>query len=208
MKKFIGIVLLLILFDSPAAASEKYFGLGSGQSKINVEDDPDLRAKDNNEPGFKFFAGVHVGPNLSIEGGYIDFGKFKQRYLSYDPFIGFIDETNTSEIQAFFISFLPTLPLSERAAVYGKIGFNYWDAEVNIGSKALDFSISGDDSDFSVHYGLGFEFKTDDKVSLRFEWETYKDVGDSLIINSSVYGPVSSDGTDVDWFGMAVNVAF
>ncbi len=91
-----------------------------------------------------------------------------------------------ADSSAVSVSFMPHLPLGERAFLYGKLGFISWESDV---SEALDagsrFIDSFDDED--LFYGAGFRLMLPGPFAAFAEYEKITDAFESVSIGAT-YG--------------------
>lgn len=114
--------------------------------------------------GGEVFGGYRFNPNFSLEGFYANFGSFEERIGA-----GRVE----LDAQSFGARAVGSVPLSDAASIYARIGFQRWDGDVNatVGTQNL---IGGEDSGTDLTFGLGAEYALSEKVSLRGGWDRYK----------------------------------
>jgi hypothetical protein len=142
--------LLLVVGAPTAAAAENGFYLGGsiGSSLVEDEDDIDFEGEveefdlDDDDFGWKAFAGFQFLPWLAVEGGYVDFGEVE------DATTNVTVSTELDGWDAFVVGKIPIAFVD----VFAKVGIISWDLDVNLDPDADDnFSSSGED----MAYGLG-----------------------------------------------------
>lgn len=129
-----------------------YLGAGAGWWTIDVEDAP----FDESALAARFFAGFQLMPNVSLEGAYI--------YLdeTEDDILG----TNvTIEGEAWEASVRGSFPVTERIDLYGRIGWNWYEIDADIGG----FGEFDDGSDDLV-WAVGGELGIAENLSVRGEF--------------------------------------
>jgi hypothetical protein len=67
-------VALLLLPVSGHGANQGFY-IGAGVGSASFKDDFDIDDLDEDDVGYKLFAGFRATPNIAVEGGYRDFGK-------------------------------------------------------------------------------------------------------------------------------------
>lgn len=171
----------------PAAATDPsgwYLGAGAGQSRAKIaerEIREDLFAsgftttefKDGDRDfGYKLYVGNRFNRHLALEGGYFDLGKFDYTATTVPA--------GTMEGQLAFrgwnIDLLGIFPVSERLAVFSKIGLHHSKAKVDFaGSGAVNVlnpRFSKTDTNYKL--GVGLQYRITDALGLRLEYERYR----------------------------------
>ena len=176
----------------------KYIGIGIGQSSLDVSD-PDADSIDDTDTSLKIFVGADINPNFAVEFGYIDFGEFSAHYPLYD-------ENDCAEGSALFATAICQADITGQFRLFGKLGFAYWDVDFTADATILGtpISASGDGTGMDLLYGIGINSKATDQISIRAEWEQYKDVGDGVDVTIPGVGSVELEGEDLDVLGVAL----
>jgi OmpA-OmpF porin, OOP family len=171
-----------------------YAGLNVGFSNTKIDDgslNADLltvpgitsastKSKDENDSGFKLFAGYQVNSNFALEGGYADLGKF-----TLDTAVTAFGSPATahSEIKAtgWNIDAVGIVPVGNIWSIIGRVGVIRADVKLDVtangpGGSASD-NVSSTTSD--MKYGLGFQlYDVTQAFGIRGEWERYHNLGD------------------------------
>ena len=143
----LGMLIMVIMFASSsthAATPGPYLGasLGTAHDVILDED----------EPAYKYYAGVNLGRNIGLELSYVDLGSYVNGALTQD---------------GISYELIGYLPLTSDIDIYGRAGFFDWEV-------ANGFSANtGTDATF----GVGLQAQLQDSLSLRGEFQTFMDVG-------------------------------
>jgi OOP family OmpA-OmpF porin len=141
-----------------------YMGGGVGQTKMadwcSTSGGPPglvLHACEDTDSGFKLFGGYQFNRYISVEGTYINWGKFSAAFgPNGHPSL-------TAKHQSFGPAALGSLPLGESFALLGKLGLL---ATI----QKLD-SRSEEGSETEVHYGVGARWHFARNGAVRAEWE-------------------------------------
>lgn len=142
----------LSLAAGSVAADENtgfYLGGSVGYSSIEVaqriqlDEELDRFDLDDEDFGWKAFAGYQFMPWLAIEGGYVDFGEVDERGSLIGADLG-IDGWD-----AFVVGNLPIWIID----VFAKVGVISWDADLDLTVGDETFSASDDGED--IAYGIG-----------------------------------------------------
>ena len=177
MNRQSGYFLLAILFfalsvgSAPAWSQDTglYAGFGFGQSKVRNLCDGTLNC-DDKDTALNIFAGYQVNRNFGVEVGYADLGKFSGSVPGFSV---------TGEVTGFELSGVGTIPIDQKFALYGKLGFFMWDVDVRGTIGGFGFSGSDDGTDPTLAIGARYSFTRN--VAMQVQWQRYFDVGDSDI---------------------------
>ena len=166
-------VLLSALTFSAGAYARFYIGGGGGQATFQNTERVQQACTtvgatcsvDDNDTGYKLFAGYRLGQYLSFEGGYVDLGKAKATAT--------VPVTATASLSGsgVFVALLPQIPLGPSGAIFGRIGLAAVDAKLSAASGGT--SLSDSSGAASIVFGGGAEFRLTNNVSIRGEWERY-----------------------------------
>lgn len=120
--------------------------------------------------------GYDVNKYLSLEGGYIDFGKAKYSAT-------YTGGSATGELKAggFDLVALGKLPLTDSFAVFAKAGVVDVKAKSSLTASAPASAATGSDSHTEVRplVGLGASYKVADNLDLRAEYDHVNGIGKS-----------------------------
>ena len=108
---------------------------------------------DDSDMGWKIFAGYDYSERVAFEVGYNSIGSFSS-------------DTSKSEVTGFEFAALGKMPLNDQISLFGKAGLFRWEAK-NTGDtrNATD-----------LMFGGGADYKFNDNMSLRAEWERFNDI--------------------------------
>ena len=174
-KKIIVICGILILCVSRIASAGQESGLYIGGSigSANIDVSKDSFDFDDDDLGYKLFAGYNFGVipliDLGIEGSYVDFGGASS---------GQISDQNV-DITGWDVFGLAAVNLGP-IGLFGKVGQIWWDSDSDFPQGQLD------DSDNNMAYGLGLRFQIG-SLAVRAEYEIFDlDVGDVEYLSAGV----------------------
>jgi len=164
----IAVAFVLAISTSMAQAADQggYFGIGLGQSMVK-DACSGFTTCDDKDTGIKLFGGYQFNPNGAVEIGYVDLGKLKATDSG-----GLMLE---SKAHGFDLDFVGTLPLDDQIAVLARVGLFFWKVDLSGAAAAGSANRSGSGNDLT--YGLGVKYDVSKKVSVRFEWQQFKDLG-------------------------------
>lgn len=154
-----------------AVTPSPYLGASIGQSQM--EESLDGSKFDGSDTAFKIFGGFRFNDFLAAEASYTDFGEPDDSVL-----LETIRVNLSADVQAWELSGVGIIPLSQRFELFGKIGIVTWDADVT-GTTDF-FSTSESDSGTDLTYGVGARFFATPNLAIRGEWQFYDIDGGDL----------------------------
>lgn len=191
-----GVLALAALAAMPAARAGDFYLVGAvGQSRAT-----DLHADTydsafrnagvqnlkssggNTDLAYKLQAGYAFTRNWAVEGGYFNLGQAD--YNASGTYLGYpINANATVKADGWNLSGVGTLPLSDRWAVFGKLGVAFAtvtaDYSVGGGGAGRLYGRSASSNDVTAVYGLGATYSLNRYFSLRAEYEIYNQVGNN-----------------------------
>lgn len=170
---FIGSTLAAVSVSASAQDSGFYIGAGAGMTSFDTCDDLTglgLTSCDDEDSGFKVYAGKGFTQNFGVEVGWVDLGEIK----ASGP-----GGTATLGVDGFQVAALGMLPLNPRISLFGKVGVYLWDAS----ASGPGGSLSDDGSD--IMFGVGLNWNLARRLDLRVEWEQFDIDGDDVSLLSA-----------------------
>lgn len=157
-----GAGALLAVTWSPALLAAQpgpYLGGGVGLYTLDV-DDIDY---DDSAALFRGFGGWRLNDNWAIEADYQRFTESEDDFLGTDVELDF---------EGYGVALRPIIPVGDLLDIYGKVGWTWYDGEVNLSCSgdacpAVATSVTGSDDDFT--WGGGVDFHLGDLLTLRGE---------------------------------------
>lgn len=133
---------------------------------------------DETDTGYKLQFGYRFNRNFAVEGGYMDLGRYSYDAVATVPVA---TRTGSGDIDAWNLTAVGSLPLTERLAVIGKLGaaahnLKFHCAGTGIACVNPDRKASGT----SLHYGVGVEWAFSPNWFARGEYEVVQKVGDAF----------------------------
>jgi opacity protein-like surface antigen len=173
-KVVIGILAAFGLMGASAHAAESdagaYVGVGIGTSTIKIDD----FNFDESDTAFKLFGGYMFNPYVGLELAYLNAG---------EPSATVSGVSVEVSVTGFSGSVVGNIPLGDRFALFGKLGFAQYDVEATARIGAA--SASADDSGSELAYGVGMSVSLTDRFSLRAEYEMFDvEDGDFTILSA------------------------
>lgn len=153
-----------LLAGATAHAEGIVVGGSLGQSHYKG-DDIGGASTDRSATGFKLYGGYEFTPNLSLEAGYADLGKFKS-------------SAGDVKANALYADIVGTVPIAQGFSALGRLG---------LASGKLDSSLQGSDRGTGIKLGAGLQYELDKNLGIRGEWERYRIDALGSTSNTDVY---------------------
>ena len=185
-----------------------YVGGGVGKSKVDI-DNANISAQvltvpgitsaatssDDNDTGWKFFAGYQFHPNFAAEVTYANLGKFSF-LTTTTPTATFSGEVKIENTWSFDL--LGIWPVGNNFSVLGRVGLLYAEAKSSLtgtgpGGRVI---LGGKEDDWNWKLGLGVGYEFTPQLGVRAEWERYR-VPDGF-----------GDKADADLFSVSLRFKF
>jgi OmpA-OmpF porin, OOP family len=115
----------------------------------------------DHETAWKLYGGYQFHPNLAVEGGYYDLGRYNYGYTAPGG-------SGNSRYQGLNLDLVARMPFADRFAVFGRVGGAYTRARSDFGGT------SRSESRWGPKAGIGLEYAITPAVALRGEWERYR----------------------------------
>jgi OOP family OmpA-OmpF porin len=162
MKKEIILLSLALSLLPIQLFAQGYVGATVGQVDVDTAED-ELRFDE--DTSWSVLGGYRINQYFAFEGSYVDFGK---------PDVENLPNASV-EADAFDFAILGILPVTDRFAIFGRVGFMSWDV------KAYQFGREvGSDDGEDATFGAGIAFNVTDQFSIsagfqRYDLDTYVD---------------------------------
>lgn len=151
-RTLLAAVLGAAAFGAQAAeAPGFYIGAGAGQSFVDEGD------YDDEDTAFSVFGGYQFNRYFGLETGYVDFGELEPTGAG-----------RSLEANSVYLTAVGTVPFTENFSGYAKAGFQRWDLDTTIPGLA------DDDSGSDPTYGLGLQYRFNDRFALRGEYSRFE----------------------------------
>jgi OOP family OmpA-OmpF porin len=166
--------ILACLVCLPAAAQESY--IGASYLDTSGEFDTSSGTFDDDDSGWKIFAGYFISPNVAAEITYYDLGKFEdtQGLTAF-----------SANVNAYDLAFRGVLPLGERFELFAKIGYSLVEVDSTLAGPVVSTSVEA--SDWEFIYGAGVGVKLGPKFGLRAEYEGWDTEGELDALSVGAY---------------------
>ncbi|SHG49564.1 OmpA family protein [Massilia sp. CF038] len=171
-------------FANPEWANHAwYVGGGWGTTRGHFEDSeiinsittptytPNSYRSDEKDPGYKLFVGKQLSRNWALEAGVVDLGGFDFNTTSTQG----TESGGRVRYIGAHLDLLGILPLNERWSVFGRVGAHYTESRSKItGSQYAAYGVNTKDKAWGPKVGLGLEYKFNEALAMRGEWERYR----------------------------------
>jgi OOP family OmpA-OmpF porin len=169
----VSIALFAVAIPASAQGTGFYVGAGAGMTSVDLCDDLvglGLTSCDDDDTGFKVYAGNRFSPNFSAELGWVDLGEITATGPGGTVKLG---------VDGIQIAGLGMVPVSPQVTFFGKVGLYLWD----VSASGPGGSLSDDGSD--IMFGLGLSWNLAKQLDLRVEWEQFDVDGDDINLISA-----------------------
>lgn len=154
----------LAVLAVPAHAEGLYIGGMAGGSHYKGSSVGGVET-DRSSTGAKVFGGYQITPNLAVEGGYVDLGKFKS-------------SAGQLKANGVYLDAVGSVPLSGPLSAYGKVG---------VFNGKTDGNLISSDRGTSGKLGAGLNYAIDRNLSVQGEWERYRLDTTGVRANNDLY---------------------
>lgn len=152
---------------------------------------------DSHDTAFQIGAGYQILPWLGVELAYVDLGRQKTNYAVVQT--GFTTPSTRNadyRIDGFNLSAVGSFPVAEKFSLLGKIGafqsrLRYSESGVNAAGGTASFSASSE-RQTKASFGLGAEYRATDKISVRANWDRFRDIGSNFKLTNSENGRIAN----------------
>ncbi len=182
MKKFITAVALAAgLVSAPAFAQSWYAGFGAGVGNLNKsgQDITGLNdvTIDDSDKTYTIRGGYRFHPNMAVEVGYYDLGKY-----TFGGRSGGIDVSGSAKAKSFGLSLVGIAPVAQNFEMYARIGIEQSELKANANTSNLTASES--DKQTGATYGVGARYLFTKEIGVFAEWMK----NDKIEVDSYLFG--------------------
>lgn len=179
-----SLVILALVSSSAVMAADGnsgwYVGASAGQSNTNV-DTAGIKSGvenlgltgvvvsvDDTTTSWKLFAGYQLNQYLGFEAAYVNLGEITGSVTTNE----LVPIRVSASPYATVVSVVGSLPVSDAFSIFGKLGGDFWTANVKASASGYEANDKSDGLDFA--YGIGAKWKFNPNVGLRAEWERFQ----------------------------------
>lgn len=141
---------------------------------------------DDDDDAPQIYAGFQFTPYIGLEGSYMDFGKARGDVLQM-------------ETDGYSLALTGRVPVSERVALYAKVGQFWWDSDVRVRNTGIGESFSGNE----LTYGVGVSFAITPVLDLRLSYDRL-----DVDLDRDEIGPVARGNFESDVDVAALGLTF
>lgn len=189
MKKSVLLTGLLVVMAAPVYAAEANTNMASGfyatasvgQTRIDDKGLDDLGnmgiSVDDTDTGYSIGLGYEFNKYVALEAGYANLGEASASYADSRG------SANASvEADGYYLGPKLTLPVTDKFAIFGKMGLFVWKADGRASGTGAFASptVSASDDGTDLYFGVGMGYDVTDTLSVKAEWTRFRfDGGES-----------------------------
>lgn len=185
--KLVCLICPLIISFNLSAEEKGFFVGGSiGYTSVDTVDESTLNSTlatagitatsdvDDNDLGWKLFAGYNFNQYFGVELGYVDLGEAEADVTITAPTA--VTANIDAEADGFTFAGIARYPVNEKFDVFGKVGAFVWDVEgtASVTSGATTAALNAEDDGTDIMFGFGAEYEIRNNIGVRIEWERYE----------------------------------
>jgi len=174
-------IIGITFFSSASVADGFYLGLGYGQTETDtgITGVGSGGTLDEDDKNYKVFAGYQINDLVAVEGFWMKdiesslSGPVGTAFTNPDGSSDSIaagDSPIVSNVDAYGVSLVGNVSVSEKLKLLGKLGYYNWDYTLTGGGV---HAVAYDDDGWDPMYGIGAQYDFADNLSLRAEYEIY-----------------------------------
>jgi OmpA-OmpF porin, OOP family len=182
----VGLIALAASFSSTAFANDYsawYMGANAGQSTADIDNELIVQnlldtgftttafEEEENDTGYKVFAGYQFNRYFSLEAGYFDLGKFNFAATTLPA--GTLN--GSLKVRGVNLDLVGYIPLGESFSLFGRVGANYALTKDNFyGTGAVTVNNPNPSKrETNLKLGVGMQYMVNDSWAVRLEGERY-----------------------------------
>lgn len=190
-----------------AADSGFYADIGVGYAQADLGATSGFTV-DDTDTSYSLGLGYNFNKNISVEGGYLKLGKASASAsgslsgtLYGAPFTSTGTLNFSAEVDGFYLGPVFRLPVTEKIEVFGRVGAYIWEADTKASASgsfvyqgttyAANGSASKTEKGTDAYYGLGLNYKLNDRIGVGMDWIRF-----------------DIDGVDVDNISARLKISF
>jgi OmpA-OmpF porin, OOP family len=182
MKKiFTAIAIASALTAAPAFAQGWYIGFGAGIGNLDKtgQDITGLTNStiDDSDKTYTIRGGYRFHPNMAVELGYYDMGKY-----TFSGLAGNVDVSGSAKAKSFGLSLVGIAPVAQNFELYARLGIE--ESEIKANANTPNLTASESDKQTGATYGVGGRYLVTKEIGLFAEWMK----NDKLEIDSYLFG--------------------
>ncbi len=145
------------------------------------------------DTGYQIGGGYQFLPWLGVELTYVDLGRQDANYAVVQGGSAVASTRSANyKIDGFNLSAVGSFPVSNAFSILGKVGafqsrLRYSESGVNATGGSASFSAPSD-RQTKVSFGIGAEYRATDKISVRANWDRFRDIGSDFRLTETENG--------------------
>ena len=179
-------VLVALALAAGNAMAQVYVGASYGVTEPTGDDPGNQIPEIDGDGGYRVYLGNRLSEKFAMEVAYIDLGEYEVGTAAGTP--DPLEAEDSLAITGIDASVLGKLPLSQRLAVFARLGVFSWEGE-----RAIQDAATGqvtvfiaDEVDYNA--GLGFEYRYMNHLGFTLEFNSYRsDEIDNYLYGAGVY---------------------
>jgi len=167
-KLTLNLLVLSALATAATPSLANHFYIGGSLGNPDFKDAcGDFANCDDNDTGYKLFAGYKFSKNFALEGFYTDLGEVSVTETESGNTIRL-----TAKADGIGLAAVGILPINDSFSIFAKAGFYHWDIDgKGTGNNETNEEMESDGTDFT--FGLGASYAFNESIAVRAEWERY-----------------------------------
>lgn len=169
-----------------AQAENFYVGGSFGRTSVDTGITAITATLDEEDTGSKFYVGYKLSETISVEAHYADLGEASLSGNNGSTFqLGgttFQFTANNAKIgvsaTSFGVSGLAYLPINQELKPFVRFGIQSWETKFKVSSTNYSGGLKFDGTD--PFFGFGLDYKINDTMDVRAEYEVYKGDGEDV----------------------------
>lgn len=153
-----------------ASSQQAHSYIGANIASSQLDADCNTSTCEYDSQAWRVYGGYPLSQQLIIEAGYDHLGEFT-------------NSDQSASVKGISASLLLVAPVNEQISVFGRSGYYKWESEIDNGQQKTKAS------DIDPVLGLGADYRLNDNMRIRAEWDNYKgilidDAGKASDVNS------------------------
>ena len=181
-KLVLSALTMMVCLSMPGSVWAKaYLGVSGGWSMMDagISSVGGGASLEEDDLGFKLFAGVDCSPMMTVEFFYADLGSTELKGNDGDSYVHngqtcyFLSDgiTLKSDVTSYGLAMLWRWPITDDLTAIGKVGYHGWDIDADISPLAGNTCLSDSGSDWLL--GVGLQADLTERLAARIEFERY-----------------------------------
>jgi OOP family OmpA-OmpF porin len=167
-----GLMVAILMVFPGIAAADGHWLFGAAIGTANIDESVDGFRFDADSTTYRLYGGYQFNDYFALEAGYLDLGSFDEQAVQGGNVIPV-----SADADGFTFAARASIPVSEKFALHGTVGWFFWDGANEIAG------VNDNVSDANIFFGAGVGYSLTGNVSLRGD-AAYYELDN---VNSTVY---------------------